>query len=176
MAGVKAYRLPEELRPALQRPLGRLLKGDDAYGRLLEEASRLRPPRIVAVGDVVAEDSLRHGLRLDVAIVDLKTKRRSRPIDIGRHFDHSTSVRNPPGHVTAEAIDAIREALARGAPTLIVVEGEEDLLTIPSVIYAPDGSMVIYGQPDEGVVVVDVNEGSRGFFRGLLESFTEVEV
>ena len=40
--------------------------------------------------------------------------------------------------------------------THIVVEGEEDLLTLIAVLYAPENSFVIYGQPHSGVVVVKV--------------------
>ena len=39
----------------------------------------------------------------------------------------------------------------------IVVEGEEDLATLPAILYAPPGSVVVYGQPDEGSVLVKVN-------------------
>ena len=38
----------------------------------------------------------------------------------------------------------------------IVVDGEEDLATLPAILYAPLGSVVIYGQPNEGSVLVNV--------------------
>ena len=38
----------------------------------------------------------------------------------------------------------------------IIVDGEEDLATLPAILYAPLGSAVVYGQPNEGSVLVDV--------------------
>jgi uncharacterized protein (UPF0218 family) len=38
----------------------------------------------------------------------------------------------------------------------LVVDGEEDLLTLIAVLYAPEKSWVVYGQPREGAVVVEV--------------------
>ena len=58
----------------------------------------------------------------------------------------------------ALAIDAIQRALAKGVHTHIVVDGEEDLLTLIAVLYAPENSFVIYGQPHSGIVVVKVTD------------------
>ena len=44
---------------------------------------------------------------------------------------------------------------------LEAVEGEEDLLAIPAVTKAPLGSIVYYGQPKVGVVMVAVDEEAR---------------
>ncbi len=41
--------------------------------------------------------------------------------------------------------------------THIVVEGEEDLLVLIAVLYAPENSFVVYGQPYSGIVVVKVS-------------------
>jgi uncharacterized protein (UPF0218 family) len=37
-----------------------------------------------------------------------------------------------------------------------MVTGEEDLITLPLVAYAPIGSIILYGQPSQGIVVVRV--------------------
>jgi uncharacterized protein (UPF0218 family) len=39
-----------------------------------------------------------------------------------------------------------------------VVDGEEDLLTLPAILYAPDGAFVVYGQPYVGVVVAEATK------------------
>ncbi|RLF16650.1 MAG: DUF359 domain-containing protein [Thermoprotei archaeon] len=175
---MKALRLPEELRPTLQKPLGRLLKGptERIYSALLMEASSRMSPRIIAVGDVVVEDSLKHGVKLDLAIVDYKTKRRGRPLELAVEFRRVVKVVNPPGHLSLDAMDVLKSLIEEGGGALMEVEGEEDLLTIPSVLYAPLNSLVIYGQPNEGVVLVVVDESSKAFFKGLLESFSLVEL
>ncbi len=45
--------------------------------------------------------------------------------------------------------------------TLIVVDGEEDLAVIPCVLFADEGDVVLYGQPDEGIVAVEVSEEKK---------------
>ena len=49
-------------------------------------------------------------------------------------------VANPQGTITEEAIAAIKAALETNEHTHIVVEGEEDLLTLIAVLYAPENS------------------------------------
>jgi uncharacterized protein (UPF0218 family) len=44
---------------------------------------------------------------------------------------------------------------------VILVEGEEDLLALPSIVESPDNSLVLYGQPSQGLVVVDTNSMVR---------------
>jgi hypothetical protein len=78
------------------------------------------------------------------------------------------NVKNPAGTLTPE----MREAFANAKPPLkIVVEGEEDLAAIPAVLSAPQGSVVAYGQPGEGVVLIKVTESKRREFTDLLKEF-----
>ena len=42
-----------------------------------------------------------------------------------------------------------------------MVAGEEDLLTIVAVLKACENSLVVYGQPQQGVVVVKVDATSK---------------
>jgi len=51
----------------------------------------------------------------------------------------------------------------------ISVRGEEDLLTLAAVAYAPLKALVIYGQPDEGVVVVKVNRRVKSQVKKLID-------
>jgi uncharacterized protein (UPF0218 family) len=64
----------------------------------------------------------------------------------------------------------VREALLSEDHTHIVVDGEEDLLTLAAVLFAPDKAFVVYGQPHEGVVVVKVTEEKRAEAQELLDS------
>ncbi|MEM4699460.1 MAG: DUF359 domain-containing protein [Candidatus Nezhaarchaeales archaeon] len=173
---MEALRLPERLRPVLSRPLGRLLRGgvEEVYASLKSLVQEVRPPRLVAVGDVVVEDSLRHGLSLDLAVRDFKTKRLPREPSSMGGFREVVRVRNPAGHITAEARRQIARGLEEGGGVLIEVEGEEDLLAIPCVLHAPIGSVVVYGQPDEGVVAIVVSEGLKAFLESLLDAFEKV--
>ena len=53
--------------------------------------------------------------------------------------------------------------------TRIVVEGEEDLATLAAISLANLGAKVIYGMPDKGMVVVDVNQRSKKRANSFLE-------
>ena len=79
-------------------------------------------------------------------------------------------VRNPPGEITEEAFDALKDALSSEERVVIRVEGEEDLLVLPAAMLAADGSMIVYGQPLVGLVVMRVTPEARHEVRELLES------
>lgn len=57
-------------------------------------------------------------------------------------------------------MQAVEKGLKDG-DTLIVVDGEEDLAVIPCVLFADEGDVVLYGQPDEGIVAVEVSEEKK---------------
>ncbi len=151
------FRLTKELRRELKKPLGKLIRGPipEPYFQIKNE---LRGKTIVTVGDVVTENVLKLGLSPSLALYDLKTKRAEYSPDINAKAVFMT-VLNPPGTITKALLDAIRKAfrlVERGRPVHILVSGEEDLGAIPAVLYAPYGSVVLYGQPDEGVVLIKV--------------------
>lgn len=43
----------------------------------------------------------------------------------------------------------------------IVIDGEEDMVALPFLIFAPVGWVVCYGQPNEGLVIVQITEESK---------------
>jgi uncharacterized protein (UPF0218 family) len=68
---------------------------------------------------------------------------------------------NPAGTISMEAVNAFKEALVSEKPVRILVDGEEDLLGAVVLALAPDNSVMFYGQPLEGLVVVTVNNETR---------------
>jgi len=85
-------------------------------------------------------------------------------------------VRNPAGTISLEALEAVKEALKGGEAVLLLVEGEEDLLALAAIAYAPEGSLVFYGQPGEGLVAVKVNGEKREKALSVIEAMPEGEV
>lgn len=75
---------------------------------------------------------------------------------------------NPAGSITFSAVAAIEDALVAEKPARVLVDGEEDLLALPAVDSAPIGSVVYYGQPGEGVVVVPVDERAKASAEELM--------
>jgi uncharacterized protein (UPF0218 family) len=78
--------------------------------------------------------------------------------------------KNPAGTITEEAIKTIQEALLANTQTHVIVDGEEDLLTLVVVLYASKNTLVIYGQPHEGIVVVKVTPEKKTEARTILEA------
>lgn len=148
------YSLPQELRSELKDPFGPVTTGpiDDHLGT----------GPTATVGDVVTKDALDEGLHLDIMIVDGKTKRTDEaPEPKIPSNAKEVRVKNPPAQITRELWEAIRDAFEEEGPILIRVEGEEDLATLACIVHAPDGATVVYGQPDEGAVIVTVDQITR---------------
>jgi uncharacterized protein (UPF0218 family) len=89
--------------------------------------------------------------------------------------EKTVKVNNPKGTITKEAILAIKEALEKKQHTHIVVEGEEDLLTLIAVIYAPENAYVVYGQPHAGIVIVKVTNESKVQAQEFLNAMKPLE-
>jgi uncharacterized protein (UPF0218 family) len=161
------YFLTPELRRKLKKPLGRLFPAMDVRG---EEFLALvaTSPFVVAVGDRVTETVQETtGRSPDVFVVDGMERRSVREIP---HIAHGPTLKakNPAGGITKAALIAMKKAFAGEKPAMVLIDGEEDLLTIPAVIEAPLGAVVFYGQPLEGVVAVIVDEQSKATAREVL--------
>jgi len=155
--------LTDKARRILKKPLGMLIQGDpdEVAKKIIKVIDKMKPIKIVTVGDYVTYNCIKHGIRPDVAIINGKTKRKEYSIDLDRFFDKKEHVKNPPGTITWESYKSIKESLLKDGKVLIKVEGEEDLLGIPAITLAPYGSLIIYGQPDEGAVVVTVSKEEK---------------
>lgn len=161
--------LPRSLRGELKEPLGPIYTDATA---LLSDAG----DPVVTVGDVVTYHLLRADRRPAVALVDGLTKREAVDEDIWAAIDgfhNRVEVPNPAATLSASLLVELRAALDRASAgegtTLLVVEGEEDLAALPAVLAAPDGASVIYGQPDEGMVLAGTSADERAVVRDLLE-------
>lgn len=130
--------------------------------------STIEPAKIVAVGDRVSENMLKAGIRPNVVIVDNRVMRKTiTPIAVD--VEETSVLRNPPGTIADEAWRVIGAALKNDKRTRILVEGEEDLLALVAAICAPQNSIVVYGQPREGVVVIKVTQGARRTFSDMID-------
>ncbi|MFC6906029.1 GTP-dependent dephospho-CoA kinase family protein [Halalkalicoccus tibetensis] len=158
--------LPDELRGAFKDPMGpvetdaEVLSGD-VSGPL------------IAVGDVVSYHFERIGHTPDVAVVDGLTERDAVEPEVADVLETSSARRitatNPAATLSESMLRALREALGSEEPVAIDVDGEEDLVVLPALVLAPEGASVVYGQPGEGMVHVEVDEGTKERARGLLE-------
>jgi uncharacterized protein (UPF0218 family) len=163
--------LTPALREELKAPLGLLIQGsfDETMEKLRELIEKERPSMVISVGDAVSNNMTRHDISLKVLIVDNKLMRD--PIQpIAVDANQTLHLKNPPGTLTEEAWTVLRKALKVKGRTKVLVDGEEDLLTLVAVLCAPENSIVVYGQPHEGIVVVKVTEKTREKMRRIVDA------
>ena len=163
-------RLPEDLRDQLKKPLGILLLDSVADK---DNISKNIPSGsfIITVGDATTEKMIRFGFNPSLQIVDSLEKRNKRDLP-GGYVKTILECTNPAAEITEESISIIRQAFSMAPPVRIIVDGEEDLLVLPVAVYAPDNSVILYGQPNEGLVIVHVTEEVRNRARSIMSSMS----
>jgi uncharacterized protein (UPF0218 family) len=155
----------------LKKPQGLLIEGpfEETMKRLKELIEKQKPSTVVSVGDIVSRNMIEYGVPLNVLIVDNKVMRKPiQPITV--NADQTLHAKNPPGAITDEAWAAIRSAAEQKGQTRVMVDGEEDLLTLVAVLSAPENAVVVYGQPHVGIVVVKVTEETRERMRRIVDA------
>lgn len=161
-------RLPSDLRDKLKIPLGKLILEQNVTRENIK-ANLPKDCYIITVGDRTTEKMISLGLDPSLQIIDEQEKRvkRSAPHASGT-LSLFTCV-NPSAEITLESIETIKKAFSITPPVRIVVYGEEDLLVIPVCIHAPDNSVVLYGQPNEGLVIVPITKEIRNKAQSFLD-------
>ena len=148
--------LSENLRSELKTPLGELiLDTDPKQNEIIKQA--YANSIIITVGDATTEKLLNMGLTPFLQIIDGQEKRVKRPAPISESIITNLDCQNPPGEISQDSISIIKSAFELKPPIRLIVDGEEDLLVLPVCIYAPENFVVMYGQPNEGLVIVKIN-------------------
>ena len=161
-------RLPEKIRDDFKKPLGKLIL-DSATSKDTIQREITAKSYLITVGDATTEKLIGFGLMPFLQIVDGQEKRVKREFPSSPETITTLTCNNPAGEITKESIDVIKKALQFPSPVRILVNGEEDLLVIPVCIYAPEGATVMYGQPNEGLVVVQVTTKIKDKTKSLLD-------
>ena len=169
-----SYTLPDRLRTVLRRPLGDLVAGSDIdLGKILRELiEKEKPVKLILVGDSVSRRASQAGITADVMVIDNVEKRQR---TVGYSFPGRRVIRtkNSAGKIEHDARVAVERAI-RGEADLVEVDGEEDLLTVVAVLAAPIGSLVVYGQPNEGIVLVRVSKERQANAESILKQMDRI--
>lgn len=162
---VVVYETDDEDRKRLREPRGKVLDGE----KLVEELEKRDYNKIVAVGDRVSHDIENSELQADISIVDGKTQRETFTADKADiDAERTLKAENPSGKITEDAWKAVRKASALKCKTEVIIDGEEDLLGLPAVLFAPENSVVVYGLWNQGAVLMDASEENKEFSRDIL--------
>jgi uncharacterized protein (UPF0218 family) len=171
-----AYRLTPYLRRKLKKPLGTIIRGSfkETMNRLKEIVEVEKPLCIIAVGDAVSRSLVENNILPHIVVVDNKCMRKSLEEPLSFKAEKTFSIKNPQATITEEAISALQDSLKRDVSVQVVVDGEEDLLTLIAVLYAPENSFVIYGQPHEGIVVIRTTLEKKAEIAEILRAMENV--
>ena len=165
------YCVTPKVLPKLKEPFGMLIKGSfsETMRKLDDIVKKEKPARIISVGDTVSRNLHEYKIIPQLSITDNKSMRKRIQPQIFP-AKKLVNVQNPQGTITEEAIAAIRDALKSRTQVQLLVEGEEDLLTLIAVLEAPENALVIYGQPHEGIVIVKVTKEKKAEAKRILEA------
>ena len=145
------FKLEKRDREVFKKPWGRLYKNIDEVKKLIEG-------EFILVGDRCTKTAIEAGLKPTVAIVDGRIKRKKvKFTDTGLPV---VDVENEAGMVRSELWREVQRAL-RKKRIEVRVQGEEDLAVIPVAMLAPSGTQILYGQPNEGVVLITVTDALK---------------
>lgn len=166
------YVLPDNLRAKLQQPMGIVVTDIKEISEHVFVSSL-----VISVGDVVTMELINSSHSPSICLVDFRTKRQDiDPNTIAKYFPIiSKTISNPAGTINSDFGKIFLECMANyqkdHKEQIIKVEGEEDLLALPSMLMAPLDSYIIYGQRDVGICIVKVTPDTKKYVANLLNQF-----
>lgn len=164
--------LSHSLRSELKSPIGPIYTDVE---RLLEDASDY----LVTVGDVVTHHIRDAGVTPHVAVIDGTTQRDTYDAALNDNTDTTLTHRTatcPAGTLTHNLLETLGLALTASEPSVIVVDGEEDLAVLPTILFSPLGTSIVYGQPNEGMVHFRNNQEIHSFAHNLFKQMDGDEI
>jgi uncharacterized protein (UPF0218 family)/oligoribonuclease NrnB/cAMP/cGMP phosphodiesterase (DHH superfamily) len=151
---IKDFAVKGNVRELLKKPIGKVISE--------ETFSKLSLKNLITVGDAVSETAIKHNLNPQIIVFDKKIKRlpilKQQEKVLKKYGTLSFKCRNPAGVLTVDSWKTIENALSAGAPSRIEVNGEEDLVALAVLFLAPSGTNLVYGQPNKGIVLVEVTD------------------
>lgn len=158
--------ISKSTRKKLKKPLGRLCNDFSRIKRLSKDC------KIISVGDMCTLALLQIGIRPHLAVFDFRCKREdiseNHKTILKRAFPGMQRMKNPKGTISKKILEEAHGLISKGGA--ILVEGEEDLTALAFIKEAEKDDVVVYGQPGEGVVVVEINKEIKEKARRLLSS------
>ncbi len=171
----KTLYLPDNLRESLRKPLGNVYTTTQEILRYIDRSIH---SLIIAVGDIIAQSMIDARRVPDISVIDFKSRRQKIPntkYPLRQSFSEASQILNKPGTINYKFATIFQKAvnsfMKSNKKQLIIVDGEEDLLTLPAILLAPLGSLLLYGQFDLGVVVVEITEEKKNKIKKIIKAF-----
>ncbi|MEM4590147.1 MAG: DUF359 domain-containing protein [Candidatus Micrarchaeia archaeon] len=161
------FRLSSRLRKELSRPLGKVFSGDELL-HFISNKLKKNDFKIIAIGDETGRFLYENKIIPSIWIYDGKVRRKK--IKHRIPFPDYI-VKNPRSVITEDLCAAIDDALDtknKKKKLKIFVKGEEDLAALYA-IYKAKNSLILYGQPNKGIVAIITNNRIRKRVKMILE-------
>jgi len=138
-----------------KKPLGKLYPNFEDAIPDIKKADFL-----ISVGDQTTKNLKDNDLTPHLGIIDNRIQRKDHSHDLIQN--NILEANNPAGTITDDLWETIESAIkainADGIKRQIVVKGEEDLAVLPCILIAPEDTIILYGQPNEGLVYVKASD------------------
>ncbi|MGN6349502.1 MAG: GTP-dependent dephospho-CoA kinase family protein [Candidatus Nitrosocosmicus sp.] len=145
----------------LKEPFGLLIE-EDGVNRERILLYIKKSIKIVTVGDTTTDKLLNFGFIPNLSIIDNKEKRILIDTPIEYDVEKKIYCENKPGEISEQVIDIIKEITVIDFNRIqIIIDGEEDLLALPLFMLSPNNWTIFYGQPNFGLVVVEIDQALR---------------
>ncbi|NMC35592.1 pantetheine-phosphate adenylyltransferase [Candidatus Beckwithbacteria bacterium] len=149
----------------LKEPLGELIRNPD----LEQIASKLDTRQLnVAIGDISSLYAHQNNLPVQVYVFDKREQRQNLETSVDNFLQSPNLItcQNPAGTISQELVSALQSGLTHRQH--LKIDGEEDLALLPAILFLPLGSTILYGQPNQGIVLVTVTEEKKQWCKELL--------
>ena len=161
--------LNKDIISELKKPFGKLYPNfEDAIDEI--KSSEF----LVSVGDATFSNLAKYELYPNIGIIDNLIQRKNHTHEF-IPANHILKAENPPGYITDNLWETIDEALElsnNGEYYVIEVVGEEDLAVLPCIILANPNTTILYGQPNEGLVLFkacDLKDKAQRLIDGFIK-------
>ncbi len=147
--------LSKEIISELKKPLGKLYPDFEDAIDTISSAQFL-----ISVGDETFKNLITNDIIPNVGIIDNLIQRKNHTHNVLK-IENILKAKNPAGTISKNLWETIEESIKlaeEGDNQLIIVDGEEDLAVLPCILLAPSNTVVLYGQPNEGLVVLNVRD------------------
>lgn len=151
--------IPNNLRDGLLLPFGKIAKGNFP--------SVNSQKFIIAVGDITVAEFVRRGIVPHVSVYDFYNRRQKiEDKKILKSLPRATKkLVNRNGSINCKTAIEIQNVIISSIRSdkrkAINIIGEEDLIALPSMLFAPLNGIVCYGVSDKGMAVVEIDDGLK---------------
>src|SRR3989344_4710383 len=157
LLNLSGMRFNNQIRANLKKPFGKIIT--------ITKSTKFEKP-LIAVGDVSVKNLLKNRISPNISIADFFVNRRR----VFKNLDElgfaqpnaDYVVDNKPGQISKDLIETVQKVIKNNKSSqIILVNGEEDLAFIPALLLSPIPATVVYGQPNKGLVRVDVTPQAK---------------